>query len=152
MVSTAMSDQRHEMLIEKLTRESVRLQKWQIALDALSAVLGALALFGVYLTQSPLVLLITAVAVALALMLVAIASFPESDESLWMRKVTAANNLRRIYLVYKEDSSSATPSMGNVYRSALETAYGQAIVSGRQNAADYFKRLIDEYDSSLSRT
>jgi len=61
---------------------------------------------------SPLVLLITAIVVALALMLVAIASFPESDESLWMQKVSAANKLRHIYLIYKEDSSNATPSMG----------------------------------------
>jgi hypothetical protein len=65
-------------------------------------------------------------------------------------KVSAANKLRHIYLIYKEDSSNATPSMANMCRSALETAYGQAVVSGKQSAVDYFKRLIDEYDSTLS--
>jgi hypothetical protein len=142
-----MSEEDHHKLMEQLTRESVKLQKWQMAL---SAVLGTLALFGVYLTQSPLALLITAIVVALVLMLAATVLLPESDESIWMQKVSAANKLRHIYLIYKEDSSDATPSMGNTYRSALETAYGQAVVSGKQSAVDYFKRLIDEYDSTLS--
>jgi hypothetical protein len=141
--------------LEQLTRESVRLQRAQTALTMLTVILGLLGLFGAYLTQTPLVLLITAIAVTLAVMLVAVVSSSGSDESFWMQfwmqKVNAANKLRDLFLMYKQHHSEATPSMGQRYRGSLETAYGYAVVADKQSAVNYFKRLIDEYDLTLSR-
>jgi hypothetical protein len=138
-----MSDQDREKLMEQLTRESVRLQKWQIVL---STILGILGLVGAaYLAQSILILLITGIVVTLVLVFLATMS-TESDESFWMKKVTAVNSLKELYLQF------GTPAFGRVYRSTLETVYGHAVVSSKQSAADYFKRLIDEYDSSLPRS
>jgi hypothetical protein len=138
-----MSDQEYEKRMEKLTRESVRLQKWQMAI---STFLGILALVGTaYLTQSILILLIIGIVISLALVSLA-TMVTESDESFWMDKVAAANEFREWY------AQGRTPNIGRGYRSALETVYGYAIVARRQDIADYFKRLIDEYDSSLSRS
>jgi hypothetical protein len=138
-----MSDKEHEKRIEKLTKESVRLQKWQILV---STILGILTLVGTaYLTQNILILLIIGIMVSLVLVFLATMS-TESDDSFWMDKVAAANDMREWYL------QARTPNVGRGYRSTLETVYGYAIVARRQDVADYFKRLMDEYDSSLSRS
>lgn len=142
-----MPDQEHEKLMEELTRESITLQKWQMVL---TVVFGVVAIFGVYLIQNLLVLLITAIVVVLAVALVAIWSDSQTDDSFWMKKVEAANNLRLRYLAWKK-YPDAGKTIGMLYRSGLEKAYGYATVSGKQKAADYFKRLIDEYDSLLSQ-
>jgi ABC-type uncharacterized transport system permease subunit len=127
----------------------LRLQLWQlvssIVLGSATIVVSLLGYIG-YVGTSAVFLLVLILMILLVVLTLSI--IPQTHASFWMKKVNAVNALRLSYLDQNDHSRGSKP--GLVYRSALEIAYGHAVVAGNQTRADYFKRLIDEYESTVT--
>ena len=128
----------HELRMEDLTSKSLHYQKWNL-------IISAIGIFVVLVSSATNFTLGIAVSMIFVLALVLLYKLNDPARG-WVSCIDGISDLRTRYLQDRKTSRELAEVTGLMYRSSLESNYGIAIASKRQDIADYFARLINEYE------